>query len=185
MQAASAIRSEAVSIRRPRVGDGKAIWKLVHDTGVLDLNSPYCYLLLCLHNRDTCALAEYQGRIVAFVSGYLLPDRSDTLFIWQIGVDSAWRGKGLGTRLLLELLERESCNEIAYLEATVEPANQASRALFNLLAKRLKTKISERALFDPANFPDQHGAENLLRIGPFSPSQLLSSLTQGIDHAHI
>jgi L-2,4-diaminobutyric acid acetyltransferase len=166
------MRSAAVLYRAPRIEDGTSIWKLVRDSGALDLNSPYCYLLLCLHYRETCAVAEAEGKIVGFVSAYPPPARGDTLFIWQIGIDPALRGKGLATRLLGELLQREACSRIRYLEATVGPSNRASRALFEGFAKRLNTNISEQACFDETVFPDHdHESENLFRIGPFSPPQ--------------
>lgn len=168
------MRAEQVIYRPPRVEDGKSIWKLVRSSGVLDLNSVYCYLLLCRHNRETCAVAESRGRVVGFVTGYLPPGRDDTLFIWQIGVDSALRGRNHATRLLLELLQRGICREVSFLETTVAPSNRASRALFAALAKRLNSEILEQPCFDAETFPDgNHESENLLRIGPFSCRQII------------
>ncbi|WP_022950201.1 diaminobutyrate acetyltransferase [Methylohalobius crimeensis] len=164
--------NERIVLRPPKVEDGTAIWRLVRDSGVLDLNSTYCYLLMCKHFADTCAVAEFNGEIVGFVTAYLPPDQQDTLFIWQIGIDASMRGRGLATRLLLELLKRDVCRDIQFVDATVGPSNQASRALFHSLAKRLNTDLSEHPYFEATLFPStDHEPENLLHIGPFSLSQ--------------
>jgi L-2,4-diaminobutyric acid acetyltransferase len=102
------------------------------------------------------------------VTAYFPPNCADTIFVWQIGITRSMRGQGLATRLLQEVLQRDVCRGVKYLEATVGPANQASRALFTALAKWLKTELNEEPCFDAALFPEEnHEAENLLRIGPF------------------
>lgn len=171
MTSKHAMRPKDVTYRPPTLEDGQSIWRLAHDSRVLDVNSPYCYLLLCKHFSQTCLVVEANGALVGFVTAFLPPRRDDTLFIWQIGVASAWRGKGMGTRLLRELLQRDVCRGVNFLEATVGPANQASRALFAALAQTLKSALSERPYFDAALFPrGSHDAENLVRIGPFAHS---------------
>lgn len=154
--------------RPPVIEDGTPIWKLVRDSGVLDLNSVYCYLLLCKDCSETCAVAEAKGEILGFVTAYLPPGRKDSLFIWQIGVSSALRGQGVASRLLQEILQRESCRGVRFLEATIGPSNEASHTLFAALAKRLDAGLSEQPCFDAALFPgESHEPENLIRIGPF------------------
>lgn len=162
------MQHEEISYRKPTIEDGTLIWQLVRDSGTLDLNSTYCYLLLCKHFSETCAVAEANGKIVGFVIAYLLPQRADTLFVWQIGITHTMRGQGLATRLLQELLQRDVCHCVRFVEATVGPTNQASRALFTALAQRLNTELTEQPCFDAALFPHgNHEAENLFRIGPF------------------
>ena len=95
-----------VTIRRPRMEDGANIWRLVKQSGVLDVNSSYCYLMMCKMFPDTCAVAEMDGRLVGFVIAFRPPVEPDSLFIWQIGVDPALRGNGLGKALIQTLLER-------------------------------------------------------------------------------
>jgi L-2,4-diaminobutyric acid acetyltransferase len=160
------------SYRLPLVEDGTSIWCLVRRSGTLDLNSTYCYLLLCKHFSETCAVAEVNGEIVGFVTAYLPPRHADTLFVWQIGVAAEMRGRGMASRLLEEVLQRKSCRSVRFLEATVGPTNHASRALFTRLAERLDAGLSEQSCFDSALFPGaDHEAERLLRIGPFRISQ--------------
>lgn len=154
-------------MRRPRVEDGKQIWQLVRDTGVLDLNSAYSYLMLCKFFADTCVVAEAGGEIVGFVSAYRLPARDDTLFVWQVAVAESQRGKGLGRSLLKELLGREACAKIRFLEATVCPSNLPSQSLFRGLARDLATPCTVSDCFPADFFPGGHHEDEMtFRIGP-------------------
>jgi L-2,4-diaminobutyric acid acetyltransferase len=155
-----------MKIRRPCAEDGARIWRLVESSGVLDCNSAYVYLLLCTHFADTCAVAEDDGKLLGFVTGYRLPDKPDTWFVWQVGVGSAARGRGLGKRLLRAVLTRH--DDIRAIEATVSPSNRASRALFGSLAREFGAPLREGIGFASPLFPDSHEDEPVLRIGPFS-----------------
>jgi L-2,4-diaminobutyric acid acetyltransferase len=157
-----------IHYRRPTLADGRRVWALVKAAGTLDLNSAYLYLLLCDHFADSCVLAELDGELVGFVTAYLPPGRNDTLFVWQVGVSPAARGRGVAKGLLTELLAREACREVRWIETTVSPSNTASRALFASLARRLGTELAERPYMGEALFPPGggHEAEPLLRLGP-------------------
>lgn len=160
--------SGTINIRRTHAGDGKNIWQLVKDVGVLDLNSAYCYLVLCDHFRETCAVAEMEGEVVGFVTAYLLPEDETTLFIWQIGIASAARGRGVAKKLILELLARKSCRNVTQISATISPSNKASLALFNSLANHLQAGFNAQDYYDRSLFPDNgHEQEDLITVGPF------------------
>src|SRR5690606_16121028 len=82
-------------LRRPRVTDGRDVHALVAACAPLDTNSLYLNLLQCTHFAETCVVAERpesQRPVVGFVSGYLLPSRPTTLFIWQVAIASSERG---------------------------------------------------------------------------------------------
>lgn len=146
------------------------MWRLARSTRLLDLNSPYCYLILCKHFTDTCVIAEQDREVVGFVTGYRPPTNIYTVFIWQIGVSEAARGKGLGTAMLLSLLQRNSCRNVSHLEATVTPSNVVSKRMFQSLARQLSTQLSEKRFFGSECFPDSgHEPEDLVRVGPFQP----------------
>ena len=156
-----------IIFRKPNIKDGARIWKLVQDCGTLDINSSYAYLLLCQHFADTCMVAESKGELVGFVTGYCLPAAADTLFIWQIGVKDSLRGCGIAKRLMMELIQTDACDRVSFLEMTIGTSNIASCALFESLAKELKTEISEQTCFGETLFPQgNHEAEHLFRIGP-------------------
>lgn len=162
--------------REPETADGARIWTLVHDAGVLDLNSSYCYLLLCAHHADTCVLAEHEGELLGFVTGYRPPKQPDTYFLWQVGVDQGARGLGLATKMALSILSREACADVRYLETTVTPSNTPSQELFQSIARRLDTECHRHPFFDASMFPDSgHEPEELYRIGPFTRESVLNA----------
>ncbi|MES2918503.1 MAG: diaminobutyrate acetyltransferase [Pseudomonadota bacterium] len=168
------IRSaEPWRLRPPDPGDGAAVHALVSLTPPLDPNSVYAYLLQALHFAGTCALAERDGRLLGYVAGYCPPGRPDTLFIWQVAVDPAARGQGLGHALLRHLLARPALRELRWLEATVSPDNLASTRLFHGLAHALDCACTVSPLFSAEAFGAlPHAAEPLFRIGPFATSAL-------------
>lgn len=160
--------------RSPVVADGARIWQLVKDTGVLDLNSPYAYLLLGEHFEATSVVAELveadgSKQIIGFISAYRPPGKSDTVFVWQVGVAEAGRGRGVATGMLFEIIRRPACKGVTHLDTTVGPSNDASMALFRGFAKKLGTEVTENELFSSEVFPQpgEHEPEVLFRIGPF------------------
>ena len=164
------IKSKPVNrllIRNARPEDGQNIWQLVKDTRILDLNSVYCYLLLCEHFGNTCLITEINGELVGFVTAYKVPGNETALFIWQTGVDEKVRGQGIAKKMILKLLANEYCRDIKEIQATVSPSNIASKSLFKSLARDLNTKLTEHGYFDSSLFPgQQHEKENLITIGP-------------------
>lgn len=156
-----------VTFRKPRVTDGAKIWNLVCQSGVLDENSCYAYVLLCDHFADTCLVAEMQGDVVGFVSAYRPPVRPDAVFVWQIGVSAKARRQGLGKRLLRRLLNLPACRDADYLEATVSPSNRASRRLFRSVAEDFDAHVEVLPCYDGEDFPGlDHEEEELFQIGP-------------------
>lgn len=166
------------TLRHPRVEDGLKIWSLVKAVEKLDLNSAYCYLVLCSHFADTCVVAEEAGDLVGFLTAYRPPAAVNVLFVWQIGVAGLFQRKGLGLAMLTELLRRDSCRGVSYLETTITQSNPASKALFASLQKRLKAPCVESLLYSSDLFPDgNHAEERLHRIGPFDLSQFKQGVT--------
>ena len=159
----------ALRISKPEVARGADIHRLVAACQPLDLNSRYAYLLLCEHFADTCALAREGDRVVGFVSAYRPPQRDDTIFVWQVAVDTGMRGRGLAGAMLREVLARDAVRDCRYLETTVSPSNTASRRLFHGLARRLDAALTESPLFAQDAFGEEdHECEMLIRIGPFT-----------------
>ncbi|MEV7423935.1 diaminobutyrate acetyltransferase [Streptomyces sp. NPDC091212] len=160
------------TIDTPRVEDGAAIWRIARDSEVLDLNSSYSYLLWCRDFAATSLVARDDGGApVAFVTGYVRPERPETLVVWQVAVDRGQRGKGLAGALLDELTARITGElGITAVETTVTPDNTASDRLFTAYAARHGATLEREVLFDGELFPDGvHQPEVLYRIGPLSP----------------
>lgn len=151
--------------------DGKDIWRLIKDTRVLDLNSAYSYLMLCKYFSDTCVIAETNGSVAGFVSGFIAPTDSTVLFVWQVAVDERVRRRGLGMNMLKHLLTRDSSSQTRYLEITANPSNHAAWSLYHHLAQKFNTKCEVSECFPSRLFPGgQHEDELMLRIGPFNKS---------------
>lgn len=159
-------------MRPPRVADGRNLWQLARTSQVLDVNSPYLYLLIGAHFADTSIVAQAAKELVGFVSGYRPPNLPETLFVWQVAVADSARGRGIARGMLMGLLHRPACAGVRFIETTVTPSNQPSRAMFDSLARRLGTTIAESPGFPSHLFPDaNHDEERLLRIGPFEGGQ--------------
>lgn len=157
----------SLAFRQPTVEDGPFLFDLVNRSKPLDVNSRYLYLLQCSHFANTCAVAESGGLVQAFISAYVRPDQPDTLFVWQVAVDVSVRGQGVAGKLVANLLTRPNLAAIRFVEATVNPSNNASRNLFASLARQHQCEMNESMLFKAALFAaDAHEAEILLRVGP-------------------
>lgn len=159
----------AITMRTPRKADAAELWQLVDDNAVLDSNSPYCYMLLASHFRDSCLVAERDGQVLGMVTGYRRPDRPDVAFLWQIGLRKAARGQGLGLDLARAFVAQDAFAGVNYLDTTVTPSNAASDGLFRALARELNAPLDRRVQFPAELFPDdeEHEPEVLYRIGLF------------------
>lgn len=159
-------RAGELVIDAPTVPDGAALWRIARDSGELDVNSSYAYLLWCHDFADTSVVARHNGDVVGFVTGYLRPTSLRTLMVWQVAVAKAHRGKGIAAHMLDELVDRLVPLGVRHLETTVTAANTASNRMFHALAERRSAGLNRTELFAPADFPDGHEAEFRYRIGP-------------------
>ncbi|MFG3660678.1 diaminobutyrate acetyltransferase [Streptomyces sp. NPDC047706] len=158
-------------IDRPAVADGAAFWRLAKESGTLDLNSAYSYLLWCRDFAGTSAVARTAGgEAVGFVTGFLRPDSPGTLLVWQVAVDPAQRGRGLAARMLDALTARVAAEHgLTSVETTITPGNTASERLFTSYAARHDAGVEREVLFGTDQFPDgPHDPEVLYRIGPLT-----------------
>ncbi|MFE9395854.1 diaminobutyrate acetyltransferase [Streptomyces flavidovirens] len=165
-------RSEFLQIEAPRVEDGAAIWRIARDSKALDLNSSYSYLLWCRDFAATSVVARDSpgGEPIAFITGYIRPERPDTLVVWQVAVDHAHRGRGLAGTLLEALTEKVAARQgVKAIETTVTPDNTASNRLFTSYAERRGARLEREVLFHGGLFPEgTHLPEVLYRIGPIA-----------------
>jgi len=125
--------------------------------------------LQCSHFSSTSVAAISQEEVVGFISAYIVLDRPNVLFVWQVAVGSQARGQGLATRMLQHILERPLCNAVEYLETTITESNKASWALFNGLSSKLNTELHSSIMFDREKHLDNaHDTEMLVKIGPLN-----------------
>jgi len=148
--------------------DGVALHQLVRACPPLDTNSSYCNLLQASHFNTTSVAAILDDELVGSITGYLIPDRTDTLFVWQVAVHTKARGKGLAKAMLHNLLERMMPEGVCFLETSITPDNEASQKLFSRLATELHTQMVRSVMFDKElHFEGAHETEYLYRLGPF------------------
>lgn len=163
--------NDKLKYRTPTAEDGTRVWELIKAAGTLDLNSAYCYLMLCDYFRDTCVIAEREGEVVGFLSSFPSPLDKRTLFVWQIAVAQDCRKQGIGLRMLTELMNRDSRSTYAFIETTISPDNTGSRNLFYKLSEKLNAPCKWTEGYSSTLFPAgaAHEAEPLMIIGPFQP----------------
>ncbi len=161
-------KEDPCQFREPGIEDAQKIYNLIERSGPLDLNSLYCYLLITDHFCKTSVVAERGINLVGFISAYMHPLKKDTIFVWQVAVDKELRKQGVAGKMLEHLISRPGLSTVSYLETTVNPSNQNSRALFDSFAKKLLAPYSTATLFPEGLFGDTgHEEEVLFRIGPF------------------
>lgn len=171
-----------ILFRPPTSGDARGMRFLAQDSQVLSVNSTYYYALMARHFHDTSMVAENDGSICGYVTGYSPPDQPDSLFVWQVGVARLCQGKGLGKQLLLALV---AANKPEFVEATIAPDNQASINLFQSVARQLKADctFAKEPFFTEEELGAGEHAEHLMRIGPIKTTQ--STFFYGGTHAYI
>ncbi len=156
---------KTLTLRTPRATDGADVWELVRNCKPLDENSMYCNIIQCDHFAETCVVAELDGKMVGWISAYLVPSDPDTLFIWQVAVAPEARGHGVGVRMLKDILERDVTSDVERLHTTITDDNDASWALFRKFSRLNGGDLRSQSQYTKdQHFPDRHSSENLVII---------------------
>lgn len=149
-------------ITAPTKSHGAEMWRVASESGTLDRNSSYAYLLFSRDFSATSRVALLDGEVVGFVMGYRRPAAPDRYFVWQIAVDEEARGRDIAGRLLDDVVT--SLPEVRICETTITPGNLPSQRLFESFARRHSATFSSSPLFAAEDFPDEHEAEWLCVI---------------------
>lgn len=150
--------------RHPTLADAGRLWLIARDSRALDVNPSYAYLLWCRDFACTSLVAELDGVVVGFVSGYRRPDAPEVLMVWQVAVEASAQGCGIASGLIHALINAaEGCTA---LETTITDDNEVSQRLFRSVASSRGAGLRTEPLFNTELFPDGHDAERLYRIGP-------------------
>ncbi len=152
--------------RIPNIKDAIEVYRLIDRCKPLDLNSEYYYMIMCSHFRGTSVVAEAEGEIVGFISAYQKPEDLRTLFVWQVAVDSRFRGKKVSKLMMANILTRANVKIVDKIETTVSPSNMASLGLFKSMAKTLKADMSDSKFISSDMFDGEHEEEVLYTIKP-------------------
>lgn len=160
-------KAEEIVYREPSIEDGAEVWKMVDETAALDANSAYTYFMVFRNFAATSVVAEVAGEIAGMVTAYPLPDDPQRLFVWQVNVAEKFQGRGIARGMLEEVMTREPCAAVRYIETTIEPGNEASEALFSRVAEHYNAEINTTEVYKDELFPDaEHKIERLFVIGP-------------------
>lgn len=166
------VQFHEIHLRKPTIDDGAPLHELIRECPPLEENSMYCNILQCTHFAGACIVAEKEGRLVGYVTGYRLPDEPHVYFLWQVGVAPPERKRGLARRMIEAILERMEARGVTELQTTVTQANEPSRALFRSLARAESAELTEHEFMTEAHFGDSgHEAEYLFRIRPLRTPQ--------------
>jgi L-2,4-diaminobutyric acid acetyltransferase len=169
----SSTERDSITFRKPDHEDGAAIWDLIRACKPLDENSLYCNLIQCDHFRDTCVVAEMDGRIVGWISGHIMPNDDETLFVWQVAVHEDARGRGLGHRMLRAILSRKECAGVHRVQTTITADNASSWALFTKFADRTGAELDSQAYYTrDTHFRGIHATEHMVTIRLAEPIRL-------------
>lgn len=161
----------------PKAEDGDEVYRLISQCPPLDVNSSYCNFLQSTHFSQTCVLARHQGEIAGFVSGYRKPAEPNTLFIWQVAVSPKYRGQGLASKMLGQLMARKALKDITAVETTITQENRPSWALFKKLDAKNGNKGEISTFLDQdKHFKGKHDTEYLYRI-PIVPVEISQTET--------
>ena len=157
----------SITTRAAAPHDARAMWQMAKESGSLDLNSPYAYVLAGHHFSETSVVGETaDGHLAGFVFAYRPPASPGQVFVWQVAVDPALRGAGVARRLLHRVIDNALPLGATSLTATVTPSNDASRRLFQAIARDRGAQFTERPCFGADLFPDGHEPENEILITP-------------------
>ncbi len=156
---------DEIILRHPVKEDGLTVFNLIKASPPLDLNSSYYYYMMCADFGKSSLLAERNGELLGYISGYTPPEDEGTLFVWQVAVSEAARGKGLAGALLANLVQDWN-GLITTVKTTISPSNKASQALFNGFAEKNNYPISTSEFLSAKDFGsgDEHEDEVLYTI---------------------
>ncbi|WP_394361454.1 diaminobutyrate acetyltransferase [Amycolatopsis sp. SB7-3] len=160
-----------VTLRSPTVGDAAAVHDLVRRSGRLDVNTRYAYLIWCRDFASTSLLAEHDGRILGFVTGYRPPRDPAVYFAWQSAIDQDRPVPGLAFAMMDEITRRVRADGARTFETTVNPGNRAIIMLIRKLAAEYAGELEISELFGAAELGDGHDVEMLYRFSIENPRQ--------------
>lgn len=82
--------------------------------------------LFFVHFRPTSFVVEEQGRVVGFLCGFVSQTYDDEAYVHFVGVDPAYRGRGIGRLLYERFTAAVSAQGRTVVRAVTSPVNQAS-----------------------------------------------------------
>jgi len=122
-----------MDIRTLTVKDAATIRKMASICSPLDLHTPYTYWLITYLFGDLCFIAHDETVPIAFITALC---RGDMLFIWQVGVVSSYRRRGVSNQLLGCVFKRARDIGVSKVRVTISEENEASQSAFRCFCRR-------------------------------------------------
>jgi len=141
-----------VTIRQAGEEEFLEIHRFISGCGVLESYAEHFFKIILRYFGNTSFLAEADGKIAGLMWGFGSQKDPETFFLWQIGVDPAFRGEGIAHRIMEHAEEHLPRLGFRRIEVTVAPENVPSRRLFerrgyeNISAREGKTIEVDGAL---------------------------------------
>ncbi len=155
-----------MDIRNCEETDVDEIRKFVKRSKPLDLHTVFAYWILFKYFDDTCFVLEEGGRIIGFVSGVISSKQPEILYLWQIGIDPAYRGRRHAEALIKKEVEIARVKGCRCLQVTIAPDNAPSYNTFSRFARDHGLsffKTGEVDVFD--SLADRKTFEDLYEMG--------------------
>ncbi|AEH25016.1 ribosomal protein S18-alanine N-acetyltransferase [Pyrococcus yayanosii] len=127
-----------VTIRPAKLFDIPYIMRVEH----LSFREKYprgIFLTFLEANPDTFLVAEYNGKVIGYVMGYLRPDMEG--HIMSIAVDPEYRGNGIGKALMIAVIERLLKKGARWIGLEVRVSNERAIRLYERLGFRKVKRI--------------------------------------------
>lgn len=126
-------KRKEIIIRNPEESEFTKVYNFVCTCKPLETYGEHFFKIIFRYFKNSCFVAEFNFDIVGFVFGFKSQVDPDNYFIWQIGVSSEIRGKGIGVKLLRQIENNAKELGCKKLELTVDPKNAPSQKLFDKL----------------------------------------------------
>ncbi len=100
----------------------------------------HLYRILMDHFGGFFLVARDDGDIAGFEVGFPSKSRTDTYFLWQIGVSPEHRGRGVASSLVRATEQVAAEAGCSAVEATVDALNEPSCSLFESLGYSVESR---------------------------------------------
>ena len=119
-----------IKIRTAQQNDFLDVYTFISQCKPLENYSEHFYKIMLRYFGNTCFIAEFKKDIIGFIMCFISQMDAKTMFIWQIGVFSKFRGNEIGKMLLKEAEKTAQVYRCKRIELTVDPENVPSQKFF-------------------------------------------------------
>lgn len=125
-------------IRKAEKNDFVLLRDMAQNCKPLDVHTPYTYWVVCQFFSDGCFIAEEDGVAVGSI---MTVKGDDCVFVWQIGVLSEFRGKGISQHLYKAVLDYARDCKVKKIMLSISPDNDNSNFAFKNFCKKNELNI--------------------------------------------